>query len=69
MKDDHQQDFINEKHESFKQGFALLSTKFYRAADTLTASLNRSPQTGMLCMMNSAEFFAVHSQKNLVQLS
>lgn len=42
MKDDHQQDFINERHESFKRGFALLSPKFYRTADTLTASLSRS---------------------------
>lgn len=42
MKDDHQQDFINERHESLKRGFALLSPKFYRTADTLTASLNRS---------------------------
>lgn len=42
MKDDHQQDFINERLESFKRGFALLSPKFYRTADTLTASFNRS---------------------------
>lgn len=42
MKDDHQQDFINERHESFKQGFALLSPKFYRTTDILTASLNGS---------------------------
>lgn len=42
MKDDHQQDFINERHESFKRDFALLSPKFYRTADTLTASLSWS---------------------------
>lgn len=35
---------------------------------SLQASTEAS-QTGMPCMMNSAEFFAEHSQKNLVQLS
>lgn len=68
MKDDHWQDFINERQESFKWCFAFLSPKFYRTTDTLTGSLNRSfldknaLQDELLWLL---EFFAVHSQKNL----
>lgn len=71
MKDDHQQDFVNERQESFQWGFAFLFPKFYRTTDTLTGILNRSFQDRSALqdeLLWLLEFFALH-QKNLAQLS